>query len=265
MTVTIGAATIVGALRTSSTAATAAPSRTLALAALITWIIDAGSGGYMLRTWIARGGLRRQRAIDRLAPRVVFAHFGMASTGLLVWVSYLATRWIVLAWVAVGLLMLVIGLGVSTVTVWTPFPAHRSSTAGPAGAGAAGAGAAGAGAGGAGAAGAGAGGAGAAGGGAAGGGAAGAGATAGEPDGGVFGGPAEGELTVTDEMLSRALTDEALLSRLVEDVVARARSHPAKSARRARAHAATLIPAGHGVAAIATMILAVLTAAGATR
>jgi hypothetical protein len=105
MTVTIGAAAIAGALRTPSTAATAAPSRTLAFVTLITWLIDAGSGGYMLRTWIARGGLRRQRASDRLAPRVVFGHFGMATSGLLVWLSYLATGWIVLAWLAVGVLI----------------------------------------------------------------------------------------------------------------------------------------------------------------
>ena len=125
MTVTTEAAALAG-LEYIHSGAAAAPGRTLAFVTLGTWLFDAVSGGYMLRTWIARGGLRRQRASDRLAPKVVFAHFGMASTGLLVWVSYLATGWIVLAWLAVGLLMVVIGLGVSTVTVWTPFPAHRA-------------------------------------------------------------------------------------------------------------------------------------------
>jgi hypothetical protein len=242
MTVTIGAAAIVGALRTPSTAAAAAPSRTLAFVTLITWLIDAGSGGYMLRTWIARGGLRRQRASDRLAPRVVFGHFGMATTGLLVWLSYLATGWIVLAWLAVGALMLVIGLGVSTVTVWTPFPAHRAGEDGagePA--------------------------------------AWGAGETAprtgmgaspgpGDPAASPFAAPAEDALggRLTDEMLNRALTDDALLSKLVEDVVAGAREVPARgTARRSIPNATALIPAGHGMAAIATMLLAVLTAVGA--
>jgi manganese efflux pump family protein len=223
MTVTIGAAAIAGALRTPSTVAAAAPSRTLAFVTLITWLIDAGSGGYMLRTWIARGGLRRQRASDRLAPRVVFGHFGMATTGLLVWLCYLATGWIVLAWLAVGLLMLVIGLGVSTVTVWTPFPAHRATGTG-------------------------------------------ASPGAGDPGVSPAAAPAEEALggRLTDETLNRALTDDALLSRLVEDVVAGARAVPSRGAPRKSIPSATaLIPAGHGMAAIATMLLAVLTAVSA--
>jgi hypothetical protein len=242
MTVTIGAAAIAGVLRTPSTAAAAAPSRTLAFVTLITWLIDAGSGGYMLRTWIARGGLRRQRASDRLAPRVVFGHFGMASTGLLVWLSYLATDWIVLAWLAVGLLMLVIGLGVSTVTVWTPFPAHREGAQPPGwGAGEAGpeagprTGM-------------------------------GAGPGAADPAASRFAASAEDALggRLTDEMLNRALTDDALLSRLVEDVVTGAREVPSRrTARKSIQNVTALIPAGHGMAAIATMLLAVLTAVGA--
>jgi hypothetical protein len=223
MTVTTEAAAIAGFLYVRSGAA-AAPGRTLAFVTLGTWLFGAASGGYMLRTWIAHGGLKRQRASDRLAPRVVFGHFGVASTGLLVWVSYLASRWIVLAWLAVGLLMVVIGLGVSTVTLWTPFPAHR----------------------------------------------AGAGTGPGDPgEGGPADEdplvtPAEGALTggLTDEMLNRALTDDVLLSQLVEDVVARTRAGPPRAARNHRAHLAALIPASHGLAAITTMILAVLTAAG---
>jgi hypothetical protein len=225
MTVTTEAAAIAG-LEYIRSGAAGAPGGTIAFATLGTWLFDAVSGGYMLRTWIARGGLRRQRASDRLAPGVVFGHFGLASTGLLVWVSYLATRWIVLAWLAVGVLMVVIGLGVSTVTVWTPFPAHR------------------------------------------------AGATGADDhaDGRPAGQdalvpPAEGALTgeLTDELLHRALTDDVLLSQLVEDVVARARAGPPMGARRRRtsgAPLAALIPASHGVAAITTMVLAVLTAAG---
>jgi hypothetical protein len=223
MTVTIGVAAFADALRTPSMAAPAAPSRTLAFVTLATWLFDAVSGGNMLRTWIARGGLRRQRAADRLAPRVVFGHFGMASTGLLVWVSYLISQWIVLAWLAVGVLMLVIGLGVSTVTVWTPFPAHRADGPGTAG----------------------------------------TGRGAAEAGGGPFAGPAEDALTgaLTDDMLRRALTDEVLLRRLVDDVVTQASAGPSRRQARHHAHLATLIPAGHGVAAVTTLLLAVLTAA----
>jgi hypothetical protein len=126
MTVTIRAAVSAGLLISQS--GTAAPGRGLGVAALVTWLLDAGSGAYMLGTWIVRGGLRRQRATgDRLGAAVVFGHFGMATTGLLVWASYLATRWAFLAWLAIGLLMVVIGLGISTVTLWTPFPARRTA------------------------------------------------------------------------------------------------------------------------------------------
>src|SRR5262249_13610725 len=77
--------------------------------------------------------------------------------------------------------------------------------------------------------------------------------------------PAEDALTlaVTDDDLARALTDEVLLARLVDDVVARAPDDPARTWPRPRAHLATLIPAGHGMAALATIVLAVLAAVSA--
>jgi hypothetical protein len=131
MTVTIEAVEVAGAVLSQPSAALAAATRPLGLAALTTWLLDAGSGAYMLGTWIARGGLRRQRATgDRLGSVIVFAHFGMASTGLLIWASYLATQLALLGWLAIGLLMVVIGLGISTVTLWTPFPAPRAADTG---------------------------------------------------------------------------------------------------------------------------------------
>ena len=219
MTVTIGAAVVARALLSHSSAAAGAPSRGLGLAALVTWLLDAGSGAYMLGTWIVRGGLRRQRATgDRLAPAVVFAHFGLATTGLLLWVGYLATRWAFLGWLAIGLLMLVIGLGISTVTLWTPFPAHRAGAPGG-------------------------------------------------PAMGALAEPAGDALTfaVTDDDLARALTDEVLLGKLVDDVLARAPHEPARGAQKPRGLLMTLIPAGHGVAAMATILLAVLAAVSAAR
>jgi hypothetical protein len=229
MTVTIEAAGVAGTLLTQSGPAMAAASRALGIAALTTWLLDAASGAYMLGTWIVRGGLRRQRAAgDRLGTGVVFGHFGMATTGLLVWASYLATHLAFLGWLAIGLLMVVIGLGISTVTLWTPFPARRAASD-PGAGGLAG------------------------------------GLAGGALADGALAEPAEDALTlaVTDDDLARALTDEVLLARLVDDVVARAPELPGRPGRRPRAHLATLIPAGHGMAALATIVLAVLTAASA--
>jgi hypothetical protein len=224
MTVTIEAAGVAGAMLAQSGPAVAAASRALGFAALTTWLLDAGSGAYMLGTWIVRGGLRRQRATgDRLGTGVVFGHFGLASTGLLVWAGYLASQWAFLGWLAIGLLMVVIGLGISTVTLWTPFPARRAP--------------------------------------------AGSGPAAGGLAGSALAGPAEDALTlaVTDDDLARALTDEVLLAKLIDDVLARAPEDELRAARKPRAHLATLIPAGHGIAAITTILLAVLTAVSAAR
>jgi hypothetical protein len=43
----------------------------------------------------------------------------VASSGLLAWIAYLATGWTGLAWLAVGVLLAAIGLGMATLTVWT--------------------------------------------------------------------------------------------------------------------------------------------------
>jgi len=95
----------------------------LPIAALIAWLITVSIGGYMLRTWIARGGLRRQRATGvGVPPPVVFGHAGAALTGLAVWLAYLGSGWDPLAWLGVGLVATAITLGICTVTVWTPYP-----------------------------------------------------------------------------------------------------------------------------------------------
>jgi hypothetical protein len=95
----------------------------LAIAALIAWLITVSIGGYMLRTWIARGGLRRQRATGvGVPPPVVFGHAGAALTGLSVWLAYLSSGWDPMAWLGVGLVATAITLGICTVTVWTPYP-----------------------------------------------------------------------------------------------------------------------------------------------
>jgi hypothetical protein len=97
--------------------------RPLAVAAAIAWVLTASIGLYMLRTWITRGGLRRQRATGvGVPPALVFSHAGAAVTGLLVWAGFVKTEWDPLGWLGVGLVTTAIGLGVCTVTLWTPYP-----------------------------------------------------------------------------------------------------------------------------------------------
>jgi hypothetical protein len=107
---------ITGALVTVSVAP-------LGVAALTVWLFTAGVGAYMLRTWIARGGLRRQRATGVGAPpALVFGHPSAALSGLAIWVGYLITGLDALAWAGVGLIAAAITLGISMVTLWTPYP-----------------------------------------------------------------------------------------------------------------------------------------------
>jgi len=63
---------------------------------------------------------------------VLFGHAGLAATGLTCWVIFLATGSVVPAFLAVAILAPAIGLGISTLTVWTPFPARPAGeTAAP--------------------------------------------------------------------------------------------------------------------------------------
>jgi hypothetical protein len=95
-------------------------------AALVSWLVTVSLGAFMLRTWLARGGLRRERArAGGLPPPLVFGHAGLAVTGLLIWSAFLATGVRALAWTAIGVMMVAIGLGLCTVTLWTPYPARR--------------------------------------------------------------------------------------------------------------------------------------------
>jgi hypothetical protein len=168
--------------------------RLLGTTTLAAWLITAGIGGFMLRSWIARGGLSRQRATGvGVPPLLVFGHPSAAVTGLVVWICYLATWWAPLAWLGVGIISAAITLGICMVTLWTPYPIRdkppesRPESPAPAGS------------------------------------------------------PGE----ITDEMIAMLLTG----------------SFPAR--KRPALQLAPLVPLCHGFAALATFMLATLTAAGA--
>ena len=95
----------------------------MAIAAMVAWVVTASIGVYMLRTWVTRGGLRRQRATGvGVPPAVVFGHASAALTGLLIWLGFVDTGLDLLAWLGVTVMAGAIALGVCTVTLWTPYP-----------------------------------------------------------------------------------------------------------------------------------------------
>jgi hypothetical protein len=152
---------------------------------------------------------------------VVFSHASAALTGLAVWVGFLASGWHPLAWIGVTLVCTAITLGICTVTLWTPYPVRADPAAEGETALAAAA-------------------------------RAGRPGLAASPELTPGPGAAEGTqatpaehpdaFTVTDEMIARLLTEP-----------------PAARPRR-RVQLLPLIPACHGFAAMATLLLALLAA-----
>ncbi len=208
------------------TAAPTAHSGALGLATLLSWIFTASIGAYMLRSLVRHGALHRQRSVrDGLSPRVLYGHFSLALSGLVVWAAFLVTGWGPLTWVAVALLTPAIGLGICTVTLWTPYPRSPGEPAQAPGPGQ---------------------------------------LSDGSHRAGRFAPPAHGAAAgrVTDATLARALTDEVLAARLVDEVIASLPEGTPRRPRKPRVYPAAVIPFGHGLAALATFTLAVVTAVG---
>ena len=214
------------------TAAPSAHSGALGLATLLSWLCTASIGAYMLRSLAAHGALRRQRSVHGgLSPRVLYTHFSLALSGLVVWAAFLATGWGPLAWVAVVLLAPAIGLGICTVTLWTPYPrppgdpGHSAENPAAPEAGRRGRGSQGA---------------------------------------DLFPSLSQDAVRgrLTDATLARALTDEALAARLIDEVIASLPAEGTKQPRKPRVYPAAVIPFGHGLGAMATFVLAVITAIG---
>ncbi|MFJ9850228.1 hypothetical protein [Streptomyces sp. NPDC101150] len=99
------------------------------IAALITWVITALGGFYMLGTWLSRGGAKAGNS--RLPVPVIFGHFALAAVGLVVWIVYLIADKDVLAWTAFGLLVPVALLGFAMLARWIPVHRARSAAAAP--------------------------------------------------------------------------------------------------------------------------------------
>lgn len=70
----------------------------MSIAALITWLVAAVGGFYLLITWVSKGGLRG--GTTRFPAGLVFGHFLLAAAGLVVWLIFLISDEHALSWVA---------------------------------------------------------------------------------------------------------------------------------------------------------------------
>jgi hypothetical protein len=86
-------------------------------AALITWIVTAAGGFLLLAIWVREGGMR-QSGGGRIRPAVLLTHFGLAATGLVLWIVFVVNGSETLAWIAFALLLVVALIGFSMFAVW---------------------------------------------------------------------------------------------------------------------------------------------------
>jgi hypothetical protein len=102
----------------------------MSIAALIAWVVTAAGGFVLLGTWIAKGGVRAPRT-SHFPPALIFGHFALAAAGLVVWIIYLIVGTSLLAWIALGLLVLIAALGFTMFVRWIPtYRARATVTAG---------------------------------------------------------------------------------------------------------------------------------------
>ena len=101
------------------------------IAALLTWIITAGAGLYLLTIWLIEYDREFQSAAaTRLPVPVISAHALLAVAGLMVWGVYLITDTPRLALAAAATLIVVAALGLTMAVRWfRVYRAHDSAAA----------------------------------------------------------------------------------------------------------------------------------------
>lgn len=91
----------------------------MTLAALVTWLITAGAGLYLLTIWLIEYDHEFQSAAaTRLPVPVISTHALLAVSGLAIWGVYLITDRPRLAWAAASILVVVAILGFTMAARW---------------------------------------------------------------------------------------------------------------------------------------------------
>src|SRR5436190_12265772 len=104
-------------------------------AALVTWVLTAGGGFFLLGLWLKNGVMQQSDTPgDRIRPPRIFTHFALAATGLVIWIIYVAADSEALAWIAFAFLAVVALLGFSMLALWLRQRSRRPAAAGAGGA-----------------------------------------------------------------------------------------------------------------------------------
>src|ERR1700684_2400428 len=106
---------------------------TMGVAALISWLITASGGLYMLVIWLIENEASDQGVTaSRLPLPVVCGHALLAIGGLAVWIAYLLLDRPPLAWAAVAILATAALLGSAMLARWIPVYRAPAAVNGPA-------------------------------------------------------------------------------------------------------------------------------------
>src|SRR5262245_12961964 len=92
----------------------------MAVVALITWVVAAGRGSYMLSMWVRAGG--DAGTTTHFREPLTYGHFLLAAVGLVLWIIYVIAGGQALAWIAFVLLLVVAVLGE---TMFLPYYKER--------------------------------------------------------------------------------------------------------------------------------------------
>jgi flagellar basal body-associated protein FliL len=88
-------------------------------AALISWIVTALGGFVLLGLWVQNGGMAAASEPGRrIKPPLILTHFGLAATGLVLWLIYVFTDSDALGWIALAILVVVALIGFTMFAIW---------------------------------------------------------------------------------------------------------------------------------------------------
>jgi hypothetical protein len=90
--------------------------------ALLAWLATAASGGWVLARWLLAGGSPLRRTETAAPPAVILGHAGAGALGLALWTCFTLSGWAALAWIALGVLAPVAGLGMGVLLLGLPGP-----------------------------------------------------------------------------------------------------------------------------------------------
>ncbi|MEU4830832.1 hypothetical protein [Streptosporangium sp. NPDC023615] len=91
----------------------------MGLVAIVTWLITAMVGIYLLYVWLSGGGLRQQATkVTRFPTLLIFTHPVLAVSALACWVVYVLTLERIFAWLSFGVLTASALLGFTMFTRW---------------------------------------------------------------------------------------------------------------------------------------------------